>query len=111
MNEKITAIANTAKAVLLYILTPLFAIAGIIYVLWHRQDTLETELKEAHYDDQKKDVIEQEANIDADAGSAVDKFDKLYSTYQLQQRTASLLGRDSGTEKAGGDPGPKNSAG
>ena len=81
MLEKLKAFAETAKGWLLYVLTPLAFLAGIIYYLITSKEALQHKLDESNAEKNIDETKIEETQVDAQANNTVDDYDKLRDAY------------------------------
>lgn len=101
MIEKLKAFAESAKAVLLYVLAPLAFVLGYIYHLTARNSQLKDEIKAGKRDERTKEIENETKEVDRDALDALSEYERRRGAYlqaidrQLRQSTGGAEGTDS----------------
>lgn len=108
MIEKLRAFAESAKAVLLYVLAPLAFVLGYIYYLTAKNSQLKDEIKAGKRSERTKEIENETKEVDRDALDALSEYERRRGEYvaaynaqllevdrQLRQSTGGAEGTDS----------------
>lgn len=81
MLEKLKSLGEAAKNVVLFILTPIAFIAGIIFYLWSGKTELTQKLKESEAEKDLKESLGEKLQIDKQANASYDDYERARKQY------------------------------
>lgn len=118
MLDKLKQLGEAGKGFLLYILTPLAFIAGLIFFLITKNRDLEDEVMAKDGDIKLKGLQDEQKAVDSSANNDVDTYERLRDAYNANLYRSSSSVRPSGTSTEGSnqnkgpgiDPVPSNAA-
>lgn len=111
MLEKLKNFAESVKSVVLYIITPVAFIAGYIWYLLSKNESLEQKLQEKEGEEKLNELKGEQTKVDESAATLLDKYEKLRSSYVSGNpdslRSGSGHSTDPDSDKGSGtEPGP-----